>query len=410
MLVWWQQLAHVPHTADFHSCGKMAATWAVIISLGIAALAAECTAATARPVVARATSLTLIAKNITNESDVSQRPFSHAQPKPQQVPVTPSLSAEQKRVGTPVVAAAAAAAAAVEGGDLDSEARAVDIAGKRNAPRRPQVLRPDDDPEDDDDDDDADDGGNDEYEKGDNELYSEDGEEEYEELPVPLAQTDVGYTRSDGTYVVNDKEGTACVMAYFKSKATIYFSDTKGNYKQYQVSPTDDAKVSGMCDRVGKVSQVDVIWLSYVLSLRFGMDEPTDTWFVSRFSLTYNLSSPDFVNAAPGGREVTVVSMARNYWQTSNDFSFRCLLLHDIELTDEYNNTATLHFDEVRVQAFSTGDTFRTPKHCIHRSHRDEMVPVTVGAVLAGSTLLTIVGYSIFRYFKVKKVQYDTME
>lgn len=49
-------------------------------------------------------------------------------------------------------------------------------------------------------------------------------------------------------------------------------------------------------------------------------------------------------------------------------------------------------------------------KHCKHRVHRDEMVPVTVGGVLAGSTLLTILGYGIFRYFKIKKVQYDIME
>lgn len=46
-----------------------------------------------------------------------------------------------------------------------------------------------------------------------------------------VVPSDVGYTRSDGTYVVNDKESKACILAYFKSQATIYFSDTKGNYK-----------------------------------------------------------------------------------------------------------------------------------------------------------------------------------
>ncbi|KAK8749402.1 hypothetical protein OTU49_015338, partial [Cherax quadricarinatus] len=112
-----------------------------------------------------------------------------------------------------------------------------------------------------------------------------------------------------------------------------------------------------------------------------------------------------------GGGEVTVASKDdQKYWRTNNEKSFRCLLLHDVILTDKLNNTATLHFDEVRVQAFCKEDTFREPKHCIHRVHRDELVPVTVGAALAGSTLLTVIGYAIFRYFKVKKVQYDTME
>ncbi|ROT71197.1 hypothetical protein C7M84_010487 [Penaeus vannamei] len=220
-----------------------------------------------------------------------------------------------------------------------------------------------------------------------------------------------GFTRPDGTYVVNDEDGYGCVLAYFKAEVTIYYADVKGDYQSKLVSPEDDSEVSGTCDRIGKVSEVVVGWKTFVLGLRFGLDEITDSWYVSRFSLTYDLSDPEFASAAPGGGEVTVMSKDnRKYWQTNNARSFRCLLLHDVPLTDSFNNSATLHFDEVRVQAFSSSDRFRTPKHCIHRVHRDEMVPVTVGASLAASALLTIAFYGIFRYFKVKKVNYDTME
>ncbi|XP_047495398.1 uncharacterized protein LOC125043357 [Penaeus chinensis] len=238
-------------------------------------------------------------------------------------------------------------------------------------------------------------------------------EDELEELPVPMAQSArvKGFTRSDGTYVVNDEDGYGCVLAYFKAEVTIYYADVKGDYQSKLVSPEDDSEVSGTCDRIGKVSEVVVGWKTFVLGLRFGLDEITDSWYVSRFSLSYDLSDPEFASAAPGGGEVTVASKDnRKYWQTNNARSFRCLLLHDVPLTDSFNNSATLHFDEVRVQAFSSSDRFRTPKHCIHRVHRDEMVPVTVGASLAASALLTIAFYGIFRYFKVKKVNYDTME
>ncbi|KAK7061162.1 hypothetical protein SK128_018898, partial [Halocaridina rubra] len=206
-----------------------------------------------------------------------------------------------------------------------------------------------------------------------------------------------GYTRSDGTYMVNDDDEEACVMAYFKCQSTVYYPDAKGDYQSKVISPAEDAEVYGMCDRTGEVSEASVKWAKFVLTLRFGLDDLTDSWFVSRFSLTYDLRDAMFPDSASGLSTVTVASKeGRKFWQTNNAYSFRCLLLHDIALADIYNNTATLHFDEVRVQAFCDTNLFRRPKHCIHRVHRDEMVPVTVGGLLAGSTLLTVAFYGIF--------------
>lgn len=44
------------------------------------------------------------------------------------------------------------------------------------------------------------------------------------------------------------------------------------------------------------------------------------------------------------------------------------------------------------------------------RSGRDETAPLMVGSTLALAVLLTISGYAGWRHFKIKKVQYDTME
>jgi hypothetical protein len=41
---------------------------------------------------------------------------------------------------------------------------------------------------------------------------------------------------------------------------------------------------------------------------------------------------------------------------------------------------------------------------------RDETVPIAVGSTLAVVVLLTVSGYAGYRYFKVKKIEYDTME
>ncbi|KAL1457607.1 hypothetical protein WDU94_007819 [Cyamophila willieti] len=41
---------------------------------------------------------------------------------------------------------------------------------------------------------------------------------------------------------------------------------------------------------------------------------------------------------------------------------------------------------------------------------RSEAAPFIVGSMLAFAALSMVTGYSIYRYFKIKKVQYDTME
>jgi hypothetical protein len=43
-------------------------------------------------------------------------------------------------------------------------------------------------------------------------------------------------------------------------------------------------------------------------------------------------------------------------------------------------------------------------------SFRDETAPIAVGSTLAVAVLVTVTGYGVYRYVKIKKVQYDTME
>lgn len=60
---------------------------------------------------------------------------------------------------------------------------------------------------------------------------------------------------------------------------------------------------------------------------------------------------------------------------------------------------------------FKRDGEFGPPWHCSDSARaRSEAAPVAVGAALAIATAGTLVGYAIWRYLKVKKVQYDTME
>lgn len=42
-------------------------------------------------------------------------------------------------------------------------------------------------------------------------------------------------------------------------------------------------------------------------------------------------------------------------------------------------------------------------------TYRDETAPIAVGSTLALAVVCTVTGYGLWRYFKVKKVDYGTM-
>jgi len=72
------------------------------------------------------------------------------------------------------------------------------------------------------------------------------------------------------------------------------------------------------------------------------------------------------------------------------------------------------NFRDMKLQPFKfKNNEFAAEFSCTSlsaRANRDETAPVAVGSTLAAAVLLTITGYAAYRYFKVKKVKYDTME
>ncbi|CAL4169895.1 unnamed protein product, partial [Meganyctiphanes norvegica] len=190
-----------------------------------------------------------------------------------------------------------------------------------------------------------------------------DDDEDEEVLPAPAYQKsdDNTYIRDDLTFMVQDPDGVVCIMVYFIGQATVYYPDTTGQYISKVFSPPEKPEISGMCDRSGQVCEIQMSWSAFTMAMKFGKDDTTDSWFVSQFRLKYDLNDPVFDDVADDLGEVELVSEKdRKFWQTSNLRSFRCLLLHDIKLKDDINNNAKLHFDQVRIQAFSEDKYFRT--------------------------------------------------
>ncbi|KAI4472508.1 hypothetical protein M0802_016752 [Mischocyttarus mexicanus] len=93
--------------------------------------------------------------------------------------------------------------------------------------------------------------------------------------------------------------------------------------------------------------------------------------------------------------------------------SYACDNETEIHLTDG-KNTANVILRNMKLQPFKfKNNEFAAEFSCASlsaRANRDETAPVAVGSTLAAAVLLTITGYAVYRYFKVKKVKYDTME
>lgn len=89
----------------------------------------------------------------------------------------------------------------------------------------------------------------------------------------------------------------------------------------------------------------------------------------------------------------------------------------DIDLVPAEENApqglaGTLMLRALQIQPFMyKGSDFGPPFECnASKGFRSETAPIAVGSTLAIAVLLTVTGYGVYRYFKIKKVQYNTME
>lgn len=134
---------------------------------------------------------------------------------------------------------------------------------------------------------------------------------------------------------------------------------------------------------------------------------PTDTviFLYMMYSLKSNYLVFESCAAFPRARVLVLYFLILGiFWFISiNRIFFRNTLDHE----------ATLFLRDFQLQAFmyKAKNAFGAQFQCaLAGSVRDETAPIAVGATLSIAVLFTVTGYGIFRYLKVKKVQYDTME
>ncbi|KAJ8929282.1 hypothetical protein NQ314_018037 [Rhamnusium bicolor] len=142
-----------------------------------------------------------------------------------------------------------------------------------------------------------------------------------------------------------------------------------------------------------------------------------ERWYISNVELTVSPDLPQFHGITTQGKSAIKLYHRQMLIPTPVGKSYACKEI-DIDLeTDEDDHPppgvrGSLLLRLLQVQPFMyKGDDFEPAFECkSQKSFRDETAPIAVGSTLAIAVLMTVTGYGIYRYFKVKNVQYNTME
>ncbi|XP_060823012.1 uncharacterized protein LOC132910885 [Bombus pascuorum] len=216
-------------------------------------------------------------------------------------------------------------------------------------------------------------------------------------------------------YRLDGNNGQACILLQVDALITVKYRTKKGEDDEANIYVPTDATVTGNCDNENTVTML-LKWDAYILSWSFAKTPGGERWYVEKIELTYNSSDRHFVNIDQPNKTIRLSTGQKHssmLFPTPVGKSYACSEETEVQLTDGKNHAIVLLRD-MKLQPFKfKNNEFAVEFSCTSlsaRGFRDETAPVAVGSTLAAAVLLTITGYAAYRYFKVKKVKYDTME
>ncbi|XP_008549599.1 lysosome-associated membrane glycoprotein 5 isoform X2 [Microplitis demolitor] len=216
-------------------------------------------------------------------------------------------------------------------------------------------------------------------------------------------------------YRLDGSNGQACILLQVDALITVKFRTKLGDEQEANIYVPKDATVTGNCDSENFVT-MSLKWKAFVLSWSFAKTPGGERWYVDKIELTYNSSDRHFQHIDQPNKTIRLSTGQKHsptLFPTPVGKSYVCEEEVSIPLSDGKNN-AVLLLRDMKLQPFKfKNNEFAAEFSCkllSARAGRDETAPVAVGSTLAAAVLLTITGYAGWRYFKVKKVKYDTME
>uniref|UniRef100_A0A665VXK8 Lysosome-associated membrane glycoprotein 1 n=1 Tax=Echeneis naucrates TaxID=173247 RepID=A0A665VXK8_ECHNA len=198
-----------------------------------------------------------------------------------------------------------------------------------------------------------------------------------------------------GSYSVN-KNGTICLLAQMGLQLNIsYVSRSQNKTIQDLVNVAPNQTVtSGSCD-ANRATLVLTQEPATTLSFTFTLNSTSNKYHLSGIVLTANWSDM----ATP----FSARNLSLNYLQSSVGYSYMC----NAEQTLVVESTFSVNTFKLQVQPFGINTTqFATAEEC--QIDQDQMlIPIIVGAALAGLVLIVLIAYLIGR--KRSHAGYQTM-
>ncbi|XP_018303907.1 lysosome-associated membrane glycoprotein 2 isoform X2 [Mycetomoellerius zeteki] len=234
-------------------------------------------------------------------------------------------------------------------------------------------------------------------------------------VPSTTSTTHKPFLTEQPLYRLDGSNGQACILLQVDALIIVKYRTKLGEYQEADIYVPDDATVTGNCDNENTVT-MSLKWKAFVLSWSFAKTPGGERWYVEKIELTYNSSDKHFEHIAQPNKTIRLSTGQKHssmLFPTPVGKSYACSEETEIPLTDGKNQASVLLRD-MKLQPFKfKNNEFAAEFSCTSlsaRANRDETAPVAVGSTLAAAVLLTITGYAAYRYFKVKKVKYDTME
>ncbi|XP_050680403.1 uncharacterized protein LOC126976194 [Leptidea sinapis] len=238
---------------------------------------------------------------------------------------------------------------------------------------------------------------------------------------APGGSTESSTERSllTATYRLQGSGGETCILLIVDALLDISYMTKLNERADANTFVPNNANVGGTC-KEGDVESLVLSFKEFALEWTFAKTPGGERWYVDSIRLTYNSSARILEHAAKQGRRVSLTTGPRALlFPTPVGKSFDCPDESIVELLEEdasNPNTAhraKLYLRQMRLQPFMfrRDGLFGPSWKCSDANRsRSETAPVAVGSALAIATAGTLIGYAIWRYLKVKKVQYDTME
>ncbi|XP_014901003.1 lysosome-associated membrane glycoprotein 1b [Poecilia latipinna] len=191
-----------------------------------------------------------------------------------------------------------------------------------------------------------------------------------------------------GKYNVTNSNNTVCLLAYMGLQLNITYNSTSQNKTMQEVVNVQPnvTLASGSCDADRAVLELKTDANKTVLTFVFTQNATSGTYHLSEASLTTSV-----LNLKEGNFSAKNSSL--DFLQGSLGYSYMCRMEQTLTVTQNLS----INTFQVQLQPFGvSGNAFGAAVEC-QLDEDDMLIPIIVGAALAGLVLVVLLAYLIGR-------------